>query len=182
MKNPITWLDRLRSRLTGQPANVFATRRLARADLHVLEAQRAHAVARLTEDIELIDRYVNPLERYMDGDRLLTPLGTILDRRSGKNLPLVWTELDLREFRRWARVICDVNPFAVGFLGLLTDFHIRQGFGWQGVRRQGSGDRSQNAFSTDFSPLTSDLLPLQAVLDEWRDTQQWGLRSREAFR
>jgi len=91
MKKSITWLDRLRSRLTGQPAKVYATHRSAQADLHALEVQRARAVARLTEDIELIDRYVNPLERYMDGDRLLTPLGTILDRRSGKNLPLVWT-------------------------------------------------------------------------------------------
>src|ERR1700677_118337 len=131
MPNSITWLDRLRSSITGHPATSYATRRFARTDLHALEEQRARAVARLTEDIELIDRYVNPLERYMDGDRLLTPLGTILDRRSGKNLPLVWTELDLREFRRWSRVLCDINPFAVGFLGLLTDFHIRQGFGWQ---------------------------------------------------
>ena len=49
-------------------------------DRHALEARRAEAAARLNEDIELIDRYVNPLERYMDGDRLLTPLGTILDR------------------------------------------------------------------------------------------------------
>ncbi len=185
MQNSITWFDQLRSRLTGQPAKFYATRRLARADLHVLEAQRAHAVARLTEDIELIDRYVNPLERYMDGDRLLTPLGTILDRRSGKNLPLVWTELDLREFRRWARVICDVNPFAVGFLGLLTDFHIRQGFGWRvvlrGARGMGQG-ASQNEASSLLAPRPMPLAPIQAVLDTWRDTSQWGIRSREAFR
>src|SRR5580692_1916431 len=164
MRSSINWLDRLRSRLTGQPANVYANRRVARTDLHALEEQRARAAARLTEDIELIDRYVNPLERYMDGDRLLTPLGTILDRRSGKNLPLVWTELDLREFRRWARVICDVNPFAVGFLGLLVDFHIRQGFGWQIVER---GVR--NAECGTEETKTS----LQDVLDEWRDSQQW---------
>ncbi len=166
MENHITWFDHLRSRLTGQAAKVYATRRAARADLHALEAQRANAVARLNEDIELIDRYVNPLERYMDGGRLLTPLGTILDRRSGKNLPLVWTELDLREFRRWSRVICDINPFAVGFLGLLTDFHIRQGFGWQTFER---GTRSAHGHC-------------QAVLDEWRDSQQWALKSREAFK
>ncbi|HEV3383793.1 MAG TPA: phage portal protein, partial [Gemmata sp.] len=180
MKNSTTWLDRLRSRLTGQPAKFYAKRRIAKADLHALEEQRARAVARLTEDIELIDRYVNPLERYMDGDRLLTPFGTILDRRSGKNLPLVWTELDLREFRRWARVICDFNTFAVGFLGLLTDFHIRQGFGWQVVRSQGTGIRSQEYSST--SSLSPELALIQEVLDEWRDCQQWGLRSREAFR
>jgi hypothetical protein len=79
MPNSITWLDRLRASVTGHPATSYAKRRLARADLRALEEQRARAVARLTEDIELIDRYVNPLERYMDGDRLLTPLGTILD-------------------------------------------------------------------------------------------------------
>ena len=191
MRYPITWLDRLRSRLTGHPASIYANRRLAQADLHALEAQRAHAVRRLTEDIELLDRYVNPLERYMDGDRLLTPLGTILDRRSGKNLPLVWTELDLREFRRWARVICDVNPFAVGFLGLLTDFHIRQGFGWQVysclVPRPPSFGKTTERDTEGFSRNTKDEgrnneSICQAVLDEWRDTQQWGLRSREAFR
>src|SRR5580692_4945524 len=160
MRSSINWLDRLRSRLTGQPARVYSTRRLARADLHALEARRAHAVSRLNEDIELIDRYVNPLERYMDGDRLLTPLGTILDRRSGKNLPLVWTELDLREFRRWARVICDVNPFAVGFLGLLTDFHIRQGFGWQVVSsfipRPSSFEKTTERDIDGFSRRTED--------------------------
>jgi hypothetical protein len=160
MPNSITWLDRLRSSITGHPTTSYATRRIARADLHALEEQRARAVSRLNEDIELIDRYVNPLERYMDGDRLLTPLGTIFDRRSGKNLPLVWTELDLREFRRWARVLCDINPFAVGFLGLLVDFHIRQGFGWQAVARgQRSEDRGQTV-SSDFCPLISDLSPL----------------------
>src|SRR5580704_14916288 len=161
MKEHTSWLDRLRSRLTGQPASLYANRRLARADLHALEAQRAHAVARLNEDIELIDRYVNPLERYLDGDRLLTPLGTILDRRSGKNLPLVWTELDLREFRRWARVICDVNPFAVGFLGLLVDFHIRQGFGWQAVLRgaRGMGQGASREDSSFLAPYPSPLAP-----------------------
>ena len=62
MKDSINWLDRLRSRLTGQPASLYANHRLARANLHALEAQRAQAVRRLTEDIELIDRYVNPLD------------------------------------------------------------------------------------------------------------------------
>jgi len=192
MRNHITWLDHLRSRLTGQSAKVYATRRAAKADLHALEAQRAHAVARLNEDVELIDRYVNPLERYMDGGRLLTPLGTILDRRSGKNLPLVWTELDLREFRRWSRVICDINPFAVGFLGLLTDFHIRQGFGWQtferGTRNVEFGTEETKT-SEGFRSLHSEIrVPssaleiCQKVLDEWRDSQQWALKSREAFK
>jgi hypothetical protein len=36
-----TWLDRFRSRLTGQPAKVYATRRLAQADLHALALIRA---------------------------------------------------------------------------------------------------------------------------------------------
>src|SRR5580658_2722442 len=193
MPNSITWLDRLRSSFTGHPTTYYAKRRLARADLHALEEQRARAVSRLTEDIELIDRYVNPLERYMDGDRLLTPLGTILDRRSGKNLPLVWTELDLREFRRWARVICDVNPFAVGFLGLLVDFHIRQGFGWQAVSsfvaRPSSFGQTMTRDAGGFSRMTKDeglgtesqsqeaVHLCQMVLDDWRDRQQWGLRS-----
>jgi hypothetical protein len=193
MRTSIHWFDRLRSHLTGLPANLYATRRAARADLHALEAQRAHAVARLNEDIELIDRYVNPLERYMDGGRLLTPLGTILDRRSGKNLPLVWTELDLREFRRWSRVICDINPFAVGFLGLLVDFHIRQGFGWQAVSRgkaSGKVDSAQctvhseepEAGHSSLSTIHSQLSTAQIVLDEWRDQDQWALKSREAFK
>ncbi len=134
-----------------------------------------------------MDRYVNPLERYLDGGRLVAPLGTILDRRSGKNLPLVWTELDLREFRRWARLICDVNPFAVGFLGLLTDFHIRQGYGWQAYP-------TSLAHCLTFGVAAPDALPekaeddrrraalCQGVLDEWKDLRRWPLKSREAFR
>ena len=139
---------------------------------------------RLTEDIEILDRYVNPLERYMDGDRLLTPLGTILDRRSGKNLPLVWTELDLREFRRWSRLLCNVNPFAVGFLGLLVDFHIRQGFGWQ-TRERGTRNAELGTAATIAEGYASPdprSTSIQQTLDAWKDHQQWGIKSREAFR
>jgi hypothetical protein len=126
----------------------------------------------------------------MDGDRILTPLGTILDRRGGKNLPLVWTELDLREFRRWARIVCDINPFAVGFLNLLTDFHIRQGFGWQTITspvpRPPSFDKSTERDVGMSSRRTVDegrgTTRCQHVLDEWRAANNWGLRSREAFR
>jgi hypothetical protein len=203
MRTPITFLDRLRARLTGRPAQAYANRRLARADLHALEEHRARAVRKLNEDIGILDRYVNPLERYLDGDRILTPFGTILDRRSGKNLPLVWTELDLREFRRWARIVCDVNPFAAGFLGLLTDFHIRQGFGWQAAsslvtrhlsfgKTAGADDRASSRRTRDEGPRTPKdeaddqqqraIIRCQQVLDEWRATNNWGLRSREAFR
>jgi hypothetical protein len=175
---PTTWFDRLRSRFTGTPAAAYASKRLARSQLRALESQRADVAARLREDIELLDRYVNPLERYLDGGRLLAPLGTILDRRSGKNLPLVWTELDLREFRRWSRLICDINPFAVGFLSLLTDFHIRQGFGWQCVART----PSSNMRREDSNPASAGVNECQSVLDEWRERERWAIRSREAFR
>src|SRR5215813_13332453 len=108
------------------------------------------------------------------------PFGTTLDRRGGRDLPLVWTELDLRGFRVIARYLCDTNPFAIGFINRLIDYHIRKGFGWQACL---AGARKTPYATLEVDTPENRLVArAQSILDQWRDTNNWPARSREAFR
>jgi hypothetical protein len=104
--------------------------------------------------------------------------GTPSDRKGGRDLPLFWSELDLRGYRILARHICDSNPFGKGFLKLLVNYHVRKGFGWQACRK--------GAKKTPYATTAAGGDPLvakgQQILDRFRDGAQWPLKSREAFR
>lgn len=104
--------------------------------------------------------------------------GTVNDRRGGRDLPLIYTEIDLRGFRVLSRFLCDTNSFAIGFLNRLIDYHIRKGFKWQACRR---GVRKAAYPTTDaqHDPL---LVKGQSILDQWRDANAWPSKSREAFK
>lgn len=103
--------------------------------------------------------------------------GTGSDRKGGRDLPLFWNEVDLRGFRLVARDLASRNQFAMGFLGLLTAYHVHKGFGWQACLRGTRKAAYPTATNTD--PLVAKA---QRILDAWRDANKWPLRSREAFR
>jgi len=180
--------DRLRSALTlgaVSPA-AFAAVRESRAELAGLARREAAAVRRLEEAAAGWDQLVTPWERWQDSG-LGGPwgaAGTAADRRGGKDAPLFYTEQDLRQHRWLSRYLCDTNPFAIGFLGLLVDFHVRSGFGWTVCLR---GAR-KGAADTGTAAVDPAVRACQAVLDEWRDGDpdhprtSWPVRSREAFR
>lgn len=103
--------------------------------------------------------------------------GTPADRRAGRQLPLFWSEIDLRGFRLVARDLDSRNQFAIGFLNLLTAYHVHKGYGWQATYRGASKTPYPTKRTAD--PV---LKRAQQVLDAWRDANLWPLKSREAFR
>lgn len=107
-----------------------------------------------------------------------TATGTVSDRQHGRNVPLVWSELDLRGYRILSRQLCDSNQFAIGFLKLLSAFHIRKGYGWQACLK----GAKKTPYPTAAGPVDPLVEKAQQILDAWRDANQWPLLSREAFR
>ena len=103
--------------------------------------------------------------------------GTLNDRKGGRDLPLIWNEIDLRAFRVLSRHLCDTNDFAIGFLGLLVGYNVRKGFGWQccrpGVKKAAYAAGSQKDAVVEKG---------QKILDQWRDQVLWPVKSREAYR
>jgi len=103
--------------------------------------------------------------------------GTVNDRRGGKDLPLVWSEIDLRGFRVLSRFLCDTNQFAIGFLLALKGYAVRKGYGWQACLK--------GAKKTPYATAGAEADPVvergQRVLDLWRDAAKWPIQSREAF-
>jgi len=104
--------------------------------------------------------------------------GTTNDRRGGRDLPFFWSEVDLRGYRITSRFLCETNPFAIGFLGRLTDYHIRKGYGWQACKK---GAKKTPYAASDGTPTDPLVAKAQAILDRFRDEQRWPQQSREAF-
>lgn len=102
--------------------------------------------------------------------------GTTTDRQGGRDIPFIWSEIDLRGFRVLSRFLAETNPYAIGFLGNLVNYHIRRGFAWQ-VCRKGAKKTPYPTIQTDDPVVARG----QAVIDQWRDKNKWSLLSREAF-
>ena len=103
--------------------------------------------------------------------------GATSDRRAGKDLPRFWSEIDLRGYRVMSRWLWETNPFMIGFGGRLTDYHVGKGWQWQACRK----GQEKQAYATGRSG-DALLKKAQTILDEWRDSVAWPLRSREGFR
>jgi hypothetical protein len=71
--------------------------------------------------------------------------GTVTDRQYGRDLPFFWTEMELRGYRTTARYLCETNPFAIGFVELLADYHIRKGHDRRRPEDAGRPARRQGA-------------------------------------
>lgn len=104
--------------------------------------------------------------------------GTPSDRKAGRDVPLFWSELDLRGYRILARHITDTNPFGKGFVKLLTNYHVRKGFGWKACKR---GVR-KSPYPTATGPVDPVVAKGQQILDDFQNATKWPLKSREAFR
>ena len=184
-------LDRIRSALTGTPAAHYAERRASLRELRHLEARLAVAARRQEAAADYWGSFVPPIG--WDGapgwgaGGVLAPTGTTSDRRGGRDVPLFWSEIQLRQFRILSRWLCETNRFAIGFLGLLADFHLRKGFGWQVTLRGTSNPTSADA-SIDPADVDPDVRACQEVLDEFRRGNPlvpgtgWRPQAREGFR
>lgn len=104
--------------------------------------------------------------------------GTPSDRKGGRDVPRFWSEIDLRGYRILARHVTESNPFGIGFLGTLTDYHVRKGYGWQACKP----GTKKTPYPTTGAPVDPVVAKGQRILDEFRNATKWPLKSREAFR
>jgi hypothetical protein len=159
--------DRLR--LTSPTARTAReAKRAAEAEIARLE-QRLARVNAVNESV-IFDptNYLDPMERYRDGDRYYLPTGHLNDRRAGRMLPILQTEEDLRTLRGMSRMLCDTNYMAIGMRDRVTEFTVGDGFIWTASNRDKRGSVKTPGSKPD--PLTAKV---QAVLDEWREINSW---------
>jgi hypothetical protein len=152
-----------------------AARQLLEQHARTLEAK----VAKLREGAEIADyRLVNLWDRFTDGDRILAPGGYPNDRKAGGNWPTLVDENGLRQMRAFSRLLCETNPYAIGFRDHVRNFVVGTGYGWQVVLRGqktgavavGFADRDGDG-KPDADP---DVSECQQVLDEFRRMNGWG--------
>lgn len=103
--------------------------------------------------------------------------GTTTDRQYGRDLPFFWTEVELRGYRVMSRYLCETNSHAIGFLELLTDYHIGTGYGWQACLK----GHKKTPYPTVGRPADPLVAKAQQILDEFRDREHWAEASAEAF-
>lgn len=83
---------------------------------------------------------VDPLDAYTDVDGFLLPSAGIADRRTNATsllTPLIRNELQLLMVRGAARLLLDMNQFAIGILENLTAFLVGDGMPCRAVWRKG---------------------------------------------
>ena len=120
---------------------------------------------KLTESTQIADRWIQPYERFLDGDKFLFPSGYPTDRKGGKNWPVIQTEIDLRQARAFCRLIGDTNPLVIAFLDHVTNFVVGPGFKWDVTLR---GKAAKDSVGDP------DAQACQRVLDEFRALNGWG--------
>lgn len=116
-----------------------------------------------------VGSYVDLLDRYRDGQNLLTPITTPNDRRYGRNFPLWQTEQELNLLRAPARVLCATNTYAQGLLRGLRCFVINTGYTVRAVPKPGC------------DVPKAELDRVHAILEEFDDRSDWGEWEREFF-
>ena len=164
-------LDRLRI----TPAKAREAREAARtreATIARLEA-RAASLQRRVESYDYDDdNWLDPREQYMDGGDYYPPsiMGTVNDRKFGRNWPFVRHEMDLRWMRSTSRTICQRNMFAIGFLDRVVDFLVGDGYKWQ-VSLKGANPGAVHSGQAGIDPSVQ---ACQSVLDEWKKLNSWG--------
>ena len=137
-----------------------------------LEARAASLKSRIESYDYDDDNWLDPREQYMDGGDYYPPqaMGTVNDRKFGRNYPFVRHEMDLRWMRSTSRTICQRNMFAIGFLDRVVDFLVGDGYKWQ-VSLKGANPGAVHSGQADIDPSVQ---ACQAVLDEWKKLNSWG--------
>lgn len=146
-----------------------------------LEARR-----RLVEDLDWPQAFGGPTWKVWQDTAFSGPgigiggaSGTVNDRRGGKDLPLFWTEVDLRGFRVLSRYMAETNDFAIGFMTFLVGINVRKGFQWQACKL---GQKKGAYAGTTQGPQDPLITKAQGILDTFRKNNHWPRTSRECFR
>lgn len=143
-----------------------------RIDL-AIQKKKVELGKRIMENLDYLDRLVDPMDRFRDGERLLMPLGTINDRRFGQNAPTIRSEVELQQYRGVGRLLCEGNAYAIGMMRNLRNFTIgRNGFTYRAVAKPAA---------KDVDGVARLAAQTQAVIDEFIQRECWYEREQEAF-
>ncbi len=93
-------------------------------------------------------------------------------RRDGRNLPFLWTEVNMDFARGQARWLAVENKLAQGALGNLRNYTVRTGYTYEG--------RPAKGWEQDGTAVEAARI-LQDVVDEFADLNQWPQRERECL-
>lgn len=161
--------------MTAANTNLPALRSRLREQRTALRLHRAlaetKANTRLLESWEYFGSLVDMPNRWTDNDRLLAPMGTLNDRRDGQNGPVVRTLEDLRLIRGLARVLCEINPIAIGFVSKMTNYIIGTGIDLRAAARQ----------KKRAAELAGLVEKVQLVWDEFEERTEFKELQREVF-
>lgn len=156
-----------------------------------LESRKADLERRISEDLDYYSNYVDPMERYRNGDELFLPItGTVHDRKQGGSWPRLRTMQDLTMARGLARQATEGNAYGAGFLDRSVDFVVGDGM-QPTVSLKG---QKKGATSTGVADADGDGEPdvdpaverVEDFLEEFRKLNDWGCgeqdREEESYR
>jgi hypothetical protein len=162
-----TFLDRVRSRVTGTAAEVYAVRRL-RESAQARKVFEQYDYAQAVVDMAM-DRF---------GDDGWFPLGSggfypgRDGRRGGRELPIVFNETNLDFYRNASRMLYASNDYFRGLTDRVVDYECGRGFQWTPYRL---GEKPIG----DAEDLPPELQAAQAALDAFKRRDRWRSRERE---
>jgi hypothetical protein len=114
---------------------------------------------------------VDPSEHLYDdpsfgfGNRTLSPVSQIHDRKHGRNRPIFETEYELAAIRGAARLIADTHPTALGMRETLTSYVLGDGFSYEPKPLPGCPDGLSGA--------------VKVVLKEFFGANRWQAKKEE---
>lgn len=124
---PIPFLNSIRSFLAPPIREDANPRQLLKQKQQELRA----AEKKLAESMYAYGEFIDPFERYRDGDDFYGPgnalAGNLNARATGGDWILLRNPQDLRNIRADTRILVETNSYAAGFLGQLVNFIIGDG-------------------------------------------------------
>ncbi len=97
--------------------------------------------------------------------------GNRMGRRDGRNLPFLWTEINMDLARGQARRLATENRIAIGILEHLAGFTVKTGFEYEGRPKKGM---EKDATAVEVARV------LQQVADEFIELNEWQVREKES--
>lgn len=162
-------------------------RRLVQAEIELRRLERSQrlleSVGDYWDDWKRDGHLIDRVRQLGDGLRTLAPPASPQDRRHGQNWPVWRTEQELNRFRQQSRILCTVNSYAKGLLRNLTNYTVRNGYGYKVISKESSPDADpRRGGRQQSSALTALVDRVQDWLDGWQKRNRWGQRQREIFR
>lgn len=168
-----TIIDRVLGSVTTTDA---ATRARLRESRAVAAKVESLSVNKLAEQADYLQAQMSLLmDRYGDG---FLPIGGYpgkVARVAGHNLPTVFNELHLDQYRNICRILYDSNDYAAGLIDRLVDYTAGRGFNWTAYR---IGEKP----ASTLDDLPPELKTAQAALDQFKRRDHWRGRERELIR